>query len=166
MSYLPKGIHPIHPVRDWGKVRRFTREVEAGADYTPILTDGDELLTGTHRWVANELLKRRGSPYRIPVVELQLLPEDVRHGIEDSLCYRDYWQAQNVFEQWWHDKDGSATYHLVRSDFHDQTPETTEVAEHRDLRSVVFECLDCGHWWPDTESRYECCDGPADRMGV
>ena len=163
MSYTPKGIKYIHPVRSWAKVKRMVRDTEAGAAIPPILVDGDMLLTGTHRWVSNELLEKRGSASRIPVVEMQLLPLDVSREIEDALRYRDFWQVQNVFEYWWFDQDGADSYHLVRSDAYDRTQETPEVAKSRHLRKLIFECESCAMVYPDSRRKYECCDGPNER---
>ena len=153
-----KGITPLHPVKDWQKVKRFVRDVEASAEFTPILVEDCDLLAGTHRWVANVLLARRNrTTARIRVVELQLLPEKVKEDITDALKWNDYWHAQNVFDYWWWDEDGHLAYHLVRSDKHDPTPETEEVAASRRLRELHFECEDCGECFPDKQRRDKCC---------
>ena len=165
MEYYPKGIDPIHHVTDWGKIKRFTEDVEAGASLPPILVDSDRLLTGTHRWVTNEWLAvRNRNSNRIRVVELQLLPIKLQRVSEDALAWHNYWEIQHQFHQWWYDQYGCRQYHLRRSDPHDPTPETPFVAEHRHLRELAFVCESCGEWWPDAKQRYECCFALEDRL--
>ncbi|MXY98086.1 MAG: hypothetical protein F4Z29_10145 [Gemmatimonadetes bacterium] len=84
--HFPQGITPIHYVRNWDLVRELTHYVEqhGAEDIPPILIDRGQLLTGTHRWVANELLSRRGkTPDRIRVVELENFPSQVRDIIRE-----------------------------------------------------------------------------------
>ena len=84
--HFPQGIKPIHYVRDWTLVRNLTLYVERhGADdIPPILVDRGQLLTGTHRWVANELLERRNkTSSKIRVVDLEDFPPAVLDYIRD-----------------------------------------------------------------------------------
>ena len=79
--YYPKGYNPIHEVHSWGKVRGMVREIEAGNDVPAYLVDGENLLSGTHRAVANEILERRQrTPRRIETIELCDL-----HPVEQSV---------------------------------------------------------------------------------
>ncbi len=61
-----EGFNPIHPVQDWAKVRKLIRDVKRGDKINPFLVEGERnngnLLTGTHRAAANELMKKLGYP--------------------------------------------------------------------------------------------------------
>jgi len=84
INYAPHGIQPIQEVSEWPKVKSLVRDAETlGAGHIqPILVDQGVLVTGTHRWVANELLERRGrTEERIRVVELNDCPLPVQFVI-------------------------------------------------------------------------------------
>ena len=58
-----------------------------------------ELLTGTHRWVANQLLERRGrTDRRIGIVELSDLSEDIQEMLLELYQLPDMWLLQEAFE--------------------------------------------------------------------
>ena len=98
--HYPQQVIPIHPIpppkrrpeddtathsrRHWRRIRELVRTVEkdgAGA-IPPILVHRGQLITGTHRWVANELLERRGrTEARIRVLELETYPPLVQFVI-------------------------------------------------------------------------------------
>ena len=99
--YYPTGVTPIHEVKQWAKVRSIARAIEAGKDLPPILLFGSSLLTGTHRWVANELLARRGkTETRIEAMQLISLPSDVQKIIIDLYMEPDMYLVQEVFEDY------------------------------------------------------------------
>ena len=158
MTYLPEDIMPIHPLRSWHKTRRLVRDVEAGDDITPILVNDLKLWAGTHRWVANKLLERRANTEkRIRVVELQLLPEVTQIRITRAFETGDLWFAQKQFDWWWHREGGWKTFHLVRSDQSDQTPETPKIIAHKSERQLNFECCICGKRYRTLANMNTCC---------
>ena len=77
LVYQPHGIQPLQTVSDWAKVKSLVRDVEkyGAGNIPPILVDQGILVTGTHRWVANELLRRRSrTEQRVRVVDLGQCP--------------------------------------------------------------------------------------------
>ena len=114
--HYPQGVIPIHPMpppkrrpeddtavhrrRHWQRIRRLTRVVEAeGAQkLPPILLHQGQLITGTHRWVVNELLDRRGeTTNRIRVVELADYPPPVRFVIQMLFNAKEHTKTQPAF---------------------------------------------------------------------
>ena len=86
MMYYPKGYNPIHEVMSWSKVRSMVRAIESGIDVPPFLVDGENLLSGTHRAVANELLERRSrTTRRIETIEFDDLAEQERARVLDAV---------------------------------------------------------------------------------
>ncbi len=76
-AYYPTyhlGCHPIHEVQNWSYVRKLIRAARAGEDINPILIDGEigngNLLAGTHRAAANDIMVMLGGEALIPVVSL------------------------------------------------------------------------------------------------
>ena len=106
MSYYPRGVSPIHHVVSWRKVRSIVRAVEAGESVPSILMTGTLdrpgiLFTGTHRWVANELLERRGvTERRVGVVSMCSLPGEIRAILVDLWLQVDMWLVQEVFHSY------------------------------------------------------------------
>ena len=106
MSYYPQGVSPIHHVVSWAKVRSIVRAVEAGERVPSILMTGTvdrpgTLFTGTHRWVANELLERRGvTTRRVGVVSVRSLPGEIRELLVDLWLRVDMWLVQEVFHSY------------------------------------------------------------------
>ena len=98
--HYPQGIKPVHYVRDWNKVRHLvqTAEREGTGCMPPILVDQGQLMTGTHRWVANELLGRRGrTSERYRVMELEAYPLVVRFVIRALFNAEEIKQLQPAF---------------------------------------------------------------------
>lgn len=114
--HYPQGIIPIHPLpppsrrtgentvahtrRHWRRVRRLVQTVEreGASNIPPILVDQGQLITGTHRWVANELLERRGrTEERIRVVELENFPLTVRFVIRLLFNAGEHTKTQPAF---------------------------------------------------------------------
>ena len=114
--HYPQGIIPIHPIpppkrrpagtdvahaqRHWGRIRRLVRtvETEGSGKMPPILVDQGQLITGTHRWVANELLERRGKTLdRIRVVELADYPPIVQYVIRLLFNAGEHTKTQPAF---------------------------------------------------------------------
>ena len=98
--HYPQGIKPVHYVRDWIKVRNLVQTAEqAGTErMPPILVDQGQLMTGTHRWVANELLERRGrTSERYRVMELEAYPLVVRFVIRALFNAEEIKQLQPAF---------------------------------------------------------------------
>ena len=88
MPYWPGGYQAIHEVRSWLKVRQIVRAVERGYPIPPYLVDGEHgngnLLTGTHRAAANDLLSRRRGARLIDEVALDDLDADDRTAILEA----------------------------------------------------------------------------------
>ena len=114
--HYPQGVIPIHAIpppkrrpeddtaahaqRHWGRIRRLVKSVErVGAhQMPPILVDQGQLITGTHRWVANELLERRGNTTdRIQVVELSDYPPIVQFVIRLLFNAGEHTKTQPAF---------------------------------------------------------------------
>ena len=101
LVYEPHGIQAIQTVSEWPKVKSLVRDVEQyGAGHIPpILVDQGILVTGTHRWVANELLERRSRTLeRVRVVELEKCPLAVQFVIRLLFNSREYSKLQSA----WH----------------------------------------------------------------
>ena len=101
-DYYPKNVNPIHEVRDWSKVRSMIRSSVKGEDVPPIIRDGDNLLTGTHRSAANDvidMLIERGSlpknTRKIPVEKFD--PESVPDWVKRDLENDDFRNIDDFF---------------------------------------------------------------------
>jgi hypothetical protein len=105
-DYYPKNVIPIHEVQDWSKVRGIVRALKRGEEIPPIVTEGDQLLTGTHRSAANDLIdmliqKKNLDPKTPKVGKMNAIydevPENIRNQVEnghwDSLD--EYFKARN-----------------------------------------------------------------------
>ena len=78
------GCNPIHEVHDWCKVRKLIRDARKGDPIPPILVESlgnGNLLTGTHRAAANDIVEMLGGEALIPAQELEELPEDIQAEI-------------------------------------------------------------------------------------
>ena len=114
--HYPHGVIPIHPMpppnrrpeedtaahsrRHWQRIRRMTLlvESEGAGQIPPILLHEGQLVTGTHRWIVNELLERRGkTEERIRVVELQDYPPAVRYVITMLFNAKEHTRTQPAF---------------------------------------------------------------------
>lgn len=87
------GCNPLHAVMDWCKVRKLVRDAKRGDDIPPVLVEGfgnGNLLTGTHRSAANDVMMMLGGEPLIPAIELGDLSDDVRAKIIEALEYDEY----------------------------------------------------------------------------
>ena len=74
--YYPAGYNPMHEVQSWQYVRQIARAAIRGDEIPAILVDGENLLAGTHRAAANDLLERMGYGRLIDAVELEDIEDD------------------------------------------------------------------------------------------
>lgn len=95
------GANALHQVHDWAYVRRIMRAVIKGEVIPPILIDGEpnncNMLTGTHRAAANDLLAKLGRDERIDWINLDHLEDDIRAQVEAILEDEDNW-AERIDE--------------------------------------------------------------------
>jgi hypothetical protein len=105
-GYYPtkhSGCEPIHPVKNWCKVRAIIRAARRGENIPSILIDGDvgngSLLTGTHRAAANDIMlmlsERNCSDLdTIPFISYVALDDvdddDLRDQMADAIDDNDY----------------------------------------------------------------------------
>lgn len=84
------GCNPIHEVRDWTYVRMLVRLARKGVEINPILIEGNigngNLLAGTHRAAANDLMIMLGGEPLIDVVSIDdiELSDELREAVENS----------------------------------------------------------------------------------
>lgn len=104
-TYYPKSYTPLHEVKDWAKVRRIIRARKAGVAIPAILVDGiignGNLLTGTHRCAANEIMEMLGydDALMVPVDLLSDLPADKQERIVALISQDDYTEIQEIQEE-------------------------------------------------------------------
>ena len=68
----PQGVRPLHEVLRWPTVLSFAASALLGEPTPPSILVWDKaLVTGTNRWVANEILEECGFSERIPMVEVR-----------------------------------------------------------------------------------------------
>ena len=95
------GARPIHEVISHQYVRTLVREAKKGNIIPPILVDGEigncNLLAGTHRLAANELLQKLGQEPLIPVREISTIPEPYRSEILDAVESDSYSVVEYIF---------------------------------------------------------------------
>lgn len=88
------GCNPIHPVRDWAKVRKLVRDARRGAAIPAIVIDGDigsgNMLNGTHRAAANDLLIMLGGEALIPVIGIEDVETDYPVRLDRAIADLDY----------------------------------------------------------------------------
>ena len=95
------GCNPIHAVKDWAKVRKLIRDARSGADIPPILIDGPQhggnMLTGTHRAAANDIIMMLGGQPLISVVTLDDIAasEELIAAVEES----DYGRIDDLLDR-------------------------------------------------------------------
>ena len=84
-EFYPRGVNPIHEVNDWCHVRRLMRAAINGVKVNPILVDGENLLAGTHRMAANNLLSMLDIDAKIRVWDISdvELSDDLQAAIDD-----------------------------------------------------------------------------------
>jgi len=122
-AYYPSGYNPIHQVYSWSKVRRLVRAALAGKEIPPMLIaggSGGNLLAGTHRSAANDLLYHAGYDRLIDAVELEDvladptaygLSDDESHLLADAVENGDYREIDAIWDHGRSDKD-----HMMNED--------------------------------------------------
>ena len=152
--YFPKGIQPIHEVIDWKKIRVITREVEAGVPVPPILINAMtwSLLTGTHRWVVNMLLARRGNTSnRIAVTDINALPPDLQTKIDHLYSIGEWGGIQREFETFLRQGGQAKSYILPGGiqGFIDDIIHESDIPmmQHYMSRYLTLDGLVCFHHW-------------------
>lgn len=100
-DYYPKNVIPINEVEDWSKVRSIVRALKRGEEIPPIVTEGDQLLTGTHRSTANDLIdmlieKKNWNPKTPKVGKINEIydevPEIIRNQVDNG-----HWDALDEY---------------------------------------------------------------------
>lgn len=95
------GANPIHEVLSWTKVRSIIRAVRRG-DYVPdFVIDGIEgscnLITGTHRCAANDILEMLGDNRRVGFVTLdEISPSE---ELMEAISHEDYATVQWILDE-------------------------------------------------------------------
>jgi hypothetical protein len=97
--YYPKGLNPIHPVRNWLYIRQIARAAIRGENIPPMLVDGENLLAGTHRAAANDLLERMGYGRLIEAEDLEEIEnENLKNAILAALEEDDYHEINSIWD--------------------------------------------------------------------
>lgn len=109
--YLSSGLNPIHEVHDWSKVRALARAAIRGDHVPGYLYEGQpnngNLLAGTHRAAANELLDMLGYRKRIDHASIDDVMDDpASYGLtqsdadnlRDAVAYADYGEIDNIWD--------------------------------------------------------------------
>ena len=103
-AYFPGssiGANPIHEVLSWTKVRSIIRAVRRGDDVPAFVIDGGEgncnLVTGTHRCAANDLLKMLGDKRRVDFVTLEEI--DASDELMEAIENQDYSTVQWLLDE-------------------------------------------------------------------
>lgn len=98
---LHLGCNPIHEVKDWLKVRNLIRAARRGDAIPPIVIDGQigggNMLNGTHRAAANDLMIKLGGDPLIPVVSLDEI--EVSDELQDAIDNLDYERIDYLLDQ-------------------------------------------------------------------
>ena len=95
------GCNPIHEVNNWCYVRKLIRAARKGIEITPILIDGEigngNLLAGTHRAAANDLMIMLGGDALIDVVRI----DDITASIElkEAVDSNDYERIDELWDR-------------------------------------------------------------------
>jgi len=95
------GCNPIHPVIDWSYVRKLVRAARRGEVINPILIDGSigngNLLAGTHRAAANDLMLMLGGDALIDVVSLDDI--DASEELLEAVADNDYERIDELWDR-------------------------------------------------------------------
>lgn len=98
-KFYPKGYNPIHEVNDWCYVRQIIRAARRGDSIPAFVVDSENLLTGTHRCAANNIMEmlyeaRSMSPKPSLIDAVQFddldMDDDTRDAIIEAMEYRNY----------------------------------------------------------------------------
>ncbi|MFC4128983.1 ParB N-terminal domain-containing protein [Nocardia rhizosphaerae] len=75
------GVNPVHEVQDHAKLAILTESMrEHGWQGPPLVIDGDQAITGAHRFAAAENLRGDGIDIRFPVVQVAALADEYGIG--------------------------------------------------------------------------------------
>jgi hypothetical protein len=89
---LHHGCQPIHAVHDWAYVRRLIRAARRGEKIDPIVISGEvgngQMLNGTHRSAANDLIVMLGGEALIDVISVDEM--EVSDALADAIDSLDY----------------------------------------------------------------------------
>ena len=103
-TYFPGssiGANPIHEVLSWSKVRSIIRAVRRGDDVPAFVIDGVDgscnLITGTHRCAANDLLEMLGDARRVDFVTLDEI--DASEELIEAIQNEDYATVQWLLDE-------------------------------------------------------------------
>lgn len=104
IKYFPGssiGANPIHEVLSWTKVRSIIRAVRRGDDVPDFVIDGQEgncnLITGTHRCAANDLLEMLGDNRRVGFVTIdEINPSE---ELLEAISNEDYATVQWILDE-------------------------------------------------------------------
>ena len=103
-AYFPGssiGANPIHEVLCWTKVRSIIRAVRRGDDVPAFVIDGVEgncnLVTGTHRCAANDLLEMLGDNRRVDFVTFDEI--DASDDLLEAIENQDYSTVQWLLDE-------------------------------------------------------------------
>jgi len=104
IAYFPGtsiGANPIHEVVSWSKVRSIIRAVRRGDDVPAFVIDGEDgncnLITGTHRCAANDLLEMLGDHRRVDFVTLDEIV--VSDELAEAIANSDYSTIQWLLDE-------------------------------------------------------------------
>ena len=103
-AYFPGssiGANPIHEVLSWSKVRSIIRAVRRGDDVPSFVIDGVEgscnLITGTHRCAANDILEMLGDKRRVEFVTLEEI--NASEELIEAIQNEDYATVQWLLDE-------------------------------------------------------------------
>lgn len=95
------GCNPIHEVKDWCYVRKLIRAARKGVNIALILIDGEvgncQLLAGTHRAAANDLMMMLGGEPLIDAVNINTI--DTSEALKDAIMDSDYRRIDEIWDQ-------------------------------------------------------------------
>ena len=95
------GANPIHEVLNWCKVRSIIRAIRRGDNVPAFVVDGEtgncNLITGTHRCAANDILAMLGDRRRVDFITLGEM--DVSDELADAVRNDDYSTIQWLLDE-------------------------------------------------------------------
>lgn len=98
--YPNNGLTPLHDVTDWSYARKIARAAINGDTITPILYEGlpnnGNLLAGTHRSAANEILEFMG--HRNKIIEKVEINDVLNDPLSYGLTKSDAQQLRNAIQ--------------------------------------------------------------------
>lgn len=98
----PSHYNPIHEVTDFNKMRQFMRKAIKGEEVPPILTDGENLLAGTHRASANDVLHDLGYKVQIPSIDIsEITDKNLKEKLLILAEDGDFRTIQEIWDDSW-----------------------------------------------------------------